>query len=80
MEEQVDARLDGRSFDMRAIQGQMMTAAVANMGEIQASVADAARSSQEMEHEMRERNADAQYEKESRAEIAGDTGDDPGGY
>jgi hypothetical protein len=71
MIEQIDARLENRSFNMGAIQGQMMTAAVANMGQMQTSLAEAAHQTDTMMKKTQADMADAEAEAESRAAIDG---------
>jgi hypothetical protein len=75
MAEQIDAKLNNRAFNMAAIQGEMMGAALASMPKIQEQAAEAARSSAEMERQMKQNAAEAAYEREHRAAMAG-YGDD----
>jgi chemotaxis response regulator CheB len=75
MAEQIDAKLNNRAFNMAAIQGEMMGAALASMPKIQEQAAEAARSSAEMERQIKQNAAEAAYEREHRAAMAG-YGDD----
>lgn len=68
MEEQIDSKLEGRDFDMGAIQGQMMTAVVSNMGEMDKQFDEAAKRFKEQDRE-RESRLVAERDEEQNREI-----------
>jgi hypothetical protein len=76
MAEQIDARLNNRSFNSGAIQAQMVAAAIATIPKMQASLDEAVKSSQDMEREMRQHAADAAYAREQRAALNGYSGEE----
>lgn len=75
MIEQIDAKLNNREFNSSAIQGEMMAAAVATMPKMQASLNEAVKNSAEMESRMKQRAADAAYERERSAAMSGYSSD-----
>lgn len=80
MAEQIDAKLNNRSFDSRAIQAEMMAAAIAIVPKMQASMDEAVKRSQEFERDRKQAAADAAYARERRAAMSGYSNDSSAGY
>ncbi len=69
MEEAIDSKLTGRTFDISKFRGEMMAAAMAEMPEIQAQFDEAVATGQSMEQAMREAER-AQADREWEQSIA----------
>lgn len=75
MTEQIDAKLNNRAFDMGAIQGQMMAAAMASMPKIADQMDEAAAMSRDMERDRDQARAEAAYRRNQAAAMNGYSSD-----
>lgn len=72
MEEAIDSKLTGRTFDMSKFQAEMMAAAVAEMPKIQGQIDEAVAAGQEMDRMMKEAEqsqADREWEQSIEAQV-----------